>query len=31
MGDPLAMLLAALGAILGLTAGLRWHLADSEK
>ena len=31
MGDPLAMLLAALGAVLGLTAGLRWHLADSEK
>ena len=31
LGDPLAMLLAALGAVLGLTAGLRWHLADSEK
>jgi MFS family permease len=31
LGDPLAILLAALGAILGLTAGLRWHLADSEK
>jgi len=31
MGDPLTMLLAALGAVLGLAAGLRWHLADSEK
>ena len=31
LGDPLAILLAALGAVLGLTAGLRWHLADSEK
>jgi MFS family permease len=31
LGDPLAILLAALGAILGLAAGLRWHLADSEK
>jgi MFS family permease len=31
MGDSLAMLLAALGAVLGLAAGLRWHLADSEK
>jgi hypothetical protein len=31
LGDPLAMLLAALGAVLGLAAGLRWHLADSEK
>ena len=28
-GSPLAILLAALGAILGLAAGLRWHLADS--
>ena len=25
------MLLAALGAVLGLAVGLRWHLADSEK
>jgi hypothetical protein len=25
------MVLAALGAVLGLAAGLRWHLADSEK
>lgn len=31
LGDPLAISLAALGAILGLFAGLRWHLADSEK
>ncbi len=31
LGDPLAMLLAAFGAVLGLAAGLRWHLADSEK
>jgi len=31
LGDPLAILLAALGAVLGLAAGLRWHLADSEK
>jgi MFS family permease len=31
MGDPLTMLLAALGAVLELAAGLRWHLADSEK
>jgi MFS family permease len=31
LGDPLAILLAAVGAILGLAAGLRWHLADSEK
>src|SRR5947209_19099777 len=31
LGDPLAMVLAALGAVLGLAAGLRWHLADSEK
>jgi MFS family permease len=31
LGDPLAILLAALGAILGLAAGLRWRLADSEK
>ena len=30
-GDALAMLLAALGAVVGLAAGLRWHLADSEK
>jgi MFS family permease len=31
LGDPWAILLAALGAVLGLAAGLRWHLADSEK
>src|SRR5215469_14645781 len=31
LGDPLAILLAALGAVLGFAAGLRWHLADSEK
>src|SRR5260370_18230221 len=31
LGDPFAILLAALGAVLGLAAGLRWHLADSEK
>src|SRR6266567_7462988 len=31
LGDPLAMVLAALGAVLGLAVGLRWHLADSEK
>ena len=31
LGDPAAILLAALGAVLGLAAGLRWHLADSEK
>jgi hypothetical protein len=31
LGDQLAILLAALGAIVGLAAGLRWHLADSEK
>jgi MFS family permease len=31
LGDPLAISLAALGAVLGLAAGLRWHLADSEK
>jgi len=31
LGDPLAILLAAIGAVLGLAAGLRWHLADSEK
>ena len=31
LGDPPAMVLAALGAVLGLAAGLRWHLADSEK
>jgi len=31
MGDPLAILLVALGAVLGLAAGLRWHLSDSEK
>lgn len=31
LGDPLALLLAAVGAILGLAVGLRWHLADSEK
>ena len=31
LGDPMAMLLAALGAVLALAAGLRWHLADSEK
>ncbi len=30
-GNPLAILLAALGAVLGLAAGLRRHLADSEK
>src|SRR5260370_18132223 len=31
LGDPFAILLAALGAVLGLAAGLRWHLADTEK
>ena len=31
LGVPLAISLAALGAVLGLAAGLRWHLADSEK
>jgi len=31
VGDPLAISLAGLGAVLGLAAGLRWHLADSEK
>src|SRR2546421_5810622 len=31
LGDPPAMVLAALGAVLGLAAGLRRHLADSEK
>ena len=31
LGEPLAMGLAAGGAVLGLAAGLRWHLADSEK
>jgi len=30
VGDPLAISLAALGAALGLAAGLRWPLADSE-
>ena len=31
LGGPLAISMAALGAILGLAAGLRWRLADSEK
>lgn len=31
LGDSFAMVLAAGGAVLGLAAGLRWHLADSEK
>ncbi|HEY0752977.1 MAG TPA: MFS transporter [Ktedonobacteraceae bacterium] len=31
LGDPLAISLAALGAVLGLAGGLRWHLADSAK
>ncbi len=31
LGDPPALVLAALGAVLGLAAGLRWHVADSEK
>jgi hypothetical protein len=31
LGDSLAMLLAALGAVVGLAVGLRWHLADSER
>ncbi len=31
LGDPLAISLAALGAVVGLAAGLRWPLADSEK
>ena len=31
LGDPLTLGLAALGAVLGLAAGLRWHVADSEK
>ena len=31
LGDPIAMALAALGAVVGLAAGLRWHVADSEK
>jgi MFS family permease len=31
VGDSLAMLLAALGAVVGLAAGFRWHLADSEQ
>ncbi|HEX6557151.1 MAG TPA: MFS transporter [Ktedonobacteraceae bacterium] len=31
LGSPLAILLAALGAVLGLAAGLCWHLADSVK
>ncbi len=30
LGDPLAISLAALGAVVGLAAGLRWPLADSE-
>ncbi len=31
VGDPLAISLAGLGAVVGVAAGLRWHLADSEK
>ena len=31
LGVPLAISLAALGAVLGLAAGLRWRLEDSEK
>ena len=31
LGAPLAVSLAALGAVLGLTAGLRWQLAESEQ
>jgi len=31
LGDSLAISLAAIGAVVGLAAGLRWHLADSEK
>ncbi len=31
LGAPLAISVAALGAIMGLVEGLRWHLADSEK
>ncbi len=31
LGDPLAIALAAGGAVVALLVGLRWHLADSEK
>lgn len=31
LGAPLAILLAALGAVMGLAAGWRWRLADSEQ
>ncbi len=31
LGAPLSISLAALEAVVGLAAGLRWHLADSEK
>jgi MFS family permease len=31
LGDPLALALVAAGAVVGLVAGRRWHLADSER
>src|SRR5258708_5888161 len=31
LGTPLALMSAAIGAVVGLVAGWRWHLAESEK